>query len=257
MADCGADLDAVRARRPAFPPGSVGAYLELHIEQGPVLEAAGLPVGIVTGIRGNARCREVRCLGAYGHAGAVPRALRRDAVLASVEVIAALERRWREIEAAGGDLVMTVGRFTTDPEAHSLATIPGEARFSFDARSHETAVLDDMVTALRSACENAARGRGVRFERAPITRAAPALMDPGLRARAMAACEALDVPAREMASGPGHDATDFAQAGIPSAMIFVRNQHGSHNPRESMRIEDFREATRVLLHLIADLAGPV
>ena len=252
MADAGADVDAVRRGAAYLQSERLAGFIELHIEQGPVLEAAGIPVGIVSAIRGNIRCPDVSCIGAYDHAGAVPRHLRRDAVMATAELITAMERLWQRIEDDDGDLVMTFGQLGTDPEAHSLTTIPGLVQFTFDARSHTADTLDRVGAELRRLAKKIGRRRNVEFAFQPFTGAPPAYMDSGLRRRLGEGAEALGIAALELASGPGHDAADFAGAGIPSAMIFVRNRHGSHNPREEMPMDAFADGTRLLLWLLVN-----
>jgi N-carbamoyl-L-amino-acid hydrolase len=106
-----------------------------HIEQGPVLEAEKLPVGIVTGIPGNWRLPAARIIGKYDHSGGVPRAYRHDSVVAGADFIHALDELWREWDAAGRDMAYTVGKFYTDPQQHALTKISGEASFSLDVRS--------------------------------------------------------------------------------------------------------------------------
>ena len=103
--------------------------------------AEGLPVGIVTGIRGNLRYRDGHVTGRYGHAGAEPRESRQDAVLAGVEFVGRLEQLWLAYEAAGKDLVATVGQFHTDTAVHTMTKIPGEVWFSMDIRSEDNDVL--------------------------------------------------------------------------------------------------------------------
>ncbi len=114
MAERGFQPERIRAREKQLDPARIKCFLELHIEQGPVLVQKGLPVGIVTGIRGNLRYRDGHVTGRYGHAGAEPRESRQDAVLAGVEFVGRLEQLWLAHEAAGKDLVATVGQFHTD-----------------------------------------------------------------------------------------------------------------------------------------------
>ncbi len=252
MADAGADVDALRRGEAYLRSERLAGFIELHIEQGPVLDEAGIAVGIVNAIRGNVRCPDVKRIGAYDHAGAVPRRLRRDAVMASAELVAAMEHHWQRIEDDGGDLVMTFGQLGTDPGAHSLTTIPGLVRFTFDARSHTQGSLDRVTAEMRRLADEIGRRRDVEFAFQPFTGAAPAHMDPELRRRLGAGAQALDMATLELASGPGHDAADFASAGVPAAMIFVRNRHGSHNPREEMHMDAFTDGTRLLLWLLVN-----
>ena len=254
MARLGLDVDALRVGKRYLDPAAITAYFELHIEQGPVLERDDLPVGIVTGIRGNVRSHNARCFGAYAHSGAVPRAYRRDAVLATTEFIAALEREWDRIEAENGDLVLTFGQLVTDTRVHSLAKVPGETRFTIDARSQDPLTLDRMERVIRDQARVIGERRSVSFDVEPLVRVRPSAMDPNLRARLTEGVAALGIPAMDIPSGAGHDAADFANAGVPSAMIFVRNPHGSHNPDEDMTIADFALGTRLLAWALADSA---
>jgi N-carbamoyl-L-amino-acid hydrolase len=251
MAAAGFDPEAVRRGRSHFTPAALNAFIEVHIEQGPVLEQSGTPLGIVTGIRGGLRYRAARCLGAYGHSGAEPRRLRRDAVFALSHLVVELDTLWRELETAGADLTITVGQFTTDPEMHAFSKVPGEVRFSLDVRSQSVATMDEVHRRFLGMCERTAGERGVRFELGPLTRSTPALMDDALRARMTRIARDLGIPALEMASGAGHDAAIFANAGVPTAMLFIRNANGSHNPDEAMAMEDFAAAATVLIDLLA------
>ena len=109
----GANIDAIRAKKPLLLPSEIKAYLELHIEQGPVMVARNWPVAVVTGIRGNMRHNKIQCIGETGHSGAVPRWLRKDALLAVTELLTRLDEHWRVLLQMGMDLVMTVGVCST------------------------------------------------------------------------------------------------------------------------------------------------
>jgi N-carbamoyl-L-amino-acid hydrolase len=252
MQEAGADITTLLTGSPLIAPSSIGAYVELHIEQGPVLVQRGMPIGIVTGIRGNRRCRRIVCTGAYGHSGTVPRDMRQDAVMAVSELVVTMDRLWQQIENEGGDLVLTFGQFFTDARIHSVTTVPGEATFSFDARSHSTETLARVERALLDNAEEISMRRKVQFAFDPMTGDLPALMDPLSHQRLLEGAQLLDIPAMPIASGAGHDAGDFAAAGIPSAMIFVRNDKGSHNPEEAMEAEDFALGVRLLAKFVAD-----
>lgn len=221
-------------------------YLELHIEQGPVLENRGIPVGVVTGIRGSARARDGRCIGAYTHSGAVPHEYRSDAVLATAELCNRLDMVWDELRERGGDLVFTVGKLYTDPKAHSITKVPGEASFTIDFRSQSLQILQQMVALAQRLGRDIGERRRVRFELGQFNIAEPALMDDNVQEALVAGAKLLDIPQMAIASGAGHDAQDFAHAGIPSGMIFVRNANGSHNPDEAMDLADFALGTRLL-----------
>jgi N-carbamoyl-L-amino-acid hydrolase len=246
MAAAGADVARIGPGECLLDPSSLAAWLELHIEQGPVLTARNLPVAIVTGIRGNVRHRTMTCLGEAGHSGAVPRWLRRDAVLATAQLLTRLDEHWQSLLAQGHDMVMTMGVLGTDPAEHAIARIPGAVRFSFEARSQSQATLDAFHTLMEEECHRIEEERGVQFAAGPRLDTPPALMDPAWVERLRGIVRALGQPDEPMASGAGHDAAVFANAGVPSAMIFVRNQNGSHNPHEAMDMEDFMIGAAVL-----------
>ena len=133
--------------------------------------------------------------------------------------------------------------------------IPGEARFQLDVRSVEPASVDAVFAELHRLVPAIEARRGVRFELGPETGSAPAPMDTGIQDGLARAAAELGVAHRRMASGGGHDAAAFVQAGVPAGMIFVRNQNGSHTPREAMRMEDFAAATAVVTRWAADAAS--
>lgn len=255
MAAAGFDPDAVRRGDASIDAKRVAAYLEIHIEQGPVLEAEGFPVGIVSGIRGNVRARNARCIGAPAHAGAAPRRLRRDAVMAAAEFVGALEHDWEAMEAEGRDLVLTLGKLFTDPASHSHNKVPELVQFSIEARSHEQASLDAILDAARRHADAIGERRKVAFDLGDITGEPPVPMDAELQEMLTEGCAALAIPQMALASGGGHDAGDFAQAGVPTAMIFLRNPHGSHNPDEAMEMADFALGTALLAWTMTRLAG--
>lgn len=254
MRAVGVDTERVERGEPLLDPAHVAAWVELHIEQGPVLVARNLPVGIVTGIRGNIRHRVVECVGEAGHSGAVPRWLRRDAVFATAELITHLDRHWRTLLERGRDVVVTSGVFGTDPQEHAIARIPGTVKFSFEVRSQSRETLEAFYDLFLSECALIAEERGVAFKFDRRLESESAAMDSGWVARLKAAARGLGLPEEELPSGAGHDAAVFANAGIPSAMIFVRNAHGSHNPAEAMEIDDFLAGVAVMRNAIRDAA---
>jgi len=244
----GFDPRAIRERRRLLDPKTIGAYLELHIEQGPTLVARGLPAAVVSGVRGCKRFRNARCIGEYAHSGAVARPNRHDAVAATVALLHHMETIWLQYEQAGEDLVLTSGELFTDPSLHGPSKIAGETHFVLDLRSLSDATMEAVAVEARAAAARISAAYRVQIDLGVATDSPPALMDPRLRSRLM---HLLERPF-EMASGAGHDAVVFAKAGIPSAMIFVRNESGSHNPDEAMSLDDFAVATRCLLGLVMD-----
>jgi N-carbamoyl-L-amino-acid hydrolase len=250
LGDCmgrvGADMARIGGGEILLDPNSIAAWLELHIEQGPVLIERDLPVGIVTGIRGNLRHRAIHCAGEAGHSGAVPRSLRRDAVFAAADLIVRVDKHWCSALERGLDLAVTVGMFGTDPKDHAIARIPGGASFSLDIRSLSAGTLQGFYDIFLSECRVIEEERGVEFRLDRRVDSAPAALDADWIERLKAAARGLGLLDFELPSGAGHDAAVFANAGIPSAMIFVRNQHGSHNPKEAMEIADFMKGIAVM-----------
>jgi N-carbamoyl-L-amino-acid hydrolase len=246
MRDAGAQPEKIALGHRAVNPERCHGFVELHIEQGPVLVERQLPVGVVTAIRGSARARQARVTGEDAHSGAVPHEYRHDAVLAGVELCHRLDRAWEALRLQGRDLVFTVGKMFTDPARHSITKVPGHLEFSIDLRSQDAQVLDEMQALAQESARQIAAARGVHIELGSFNRSAPARMDPALIASLESACKRLGVPALSLPSGAGHDAADFASCGVPSAMVFVRNDQGSHNPKEAMAIEDFAQGARVL-----------
>ena len=256
MAGVGVDVDALRAStEPAVSPANTRAFLELHIEQGPVLVGEGLPVGIPTTIRGNVRFPYARCAGQYGHSGATPRAWRHDAALAVVELVRSLDEYWISREGEGvPDTVFTVGKLFTDPAHHAMTKVPGRCDFTLNFGGTTKEFLDECRDRARVLAERIGRERRVEFELGECVGSNPTPLDPHLRSRLCRTCESLELPVREFAT-VGHDASIFARAGIPAAMVLVRNAHGSHNPDEAMDLDDFGEGTKVLAAAMAELAG--
>lgn len=236
-------LSAARA------PGSTLAYLEAHIEQGPVLEAEGLAVGTVTGIAAQLRYQAI-VRGMAGHAGTSSMPLRRDALAGAAEMILAIEGIAR---ADASDLVATVGRIEAMPGASNV--IAGEVRFTIDIRSGDAARRDQAAESICDALAGIADRRDLDFaiQRVHDLPASPcnvALMD-----LMDAAIAAVGHPVRRLVSGAGHDAMVMA-ALCPTAMLFIRCRHGiSHNPAEHVDPSDVDVALQVMLGFIDRLGA--
>ena len=246
MARCGGDPDKVANAPPYLAVERIAAFLEPHIEQGPVLVEQGYPVGIVTGIRGNRRFPNARCVGAYAHCGGAPRRVRQDAVVAATEFVQALDRLWDKAEAADEDFACTIGKFHTNSERHAMTVIAGEVAFTLDMRSVDVDVLARLEERVPKIAAEIGERRGVKFELGAMTNAAPGFMDQNLVQGYRDAADAMGVSAMDIPSGASHDSAAFADAGVPTAMLFIRNEHGSHNPDEAMEIPDFIAATKLL-----------
>jgi beta-ureidopropionase / N-carbamoyl-L-amino-acid hydrolase len=248
----GFDPLPIRERRALLDASAIRAYLELHIEQGPTLVAEGLPAAVVTGIRGCKRFRNARCIGEYGHSGAVNRSYRHDAVAATVELLHHLQSVWQGHERNNDDLVITTGELYTDAAVHAPSKIAGETRFVIDIRSVSEALMESIAQEARDAALRIGAEYRVTFDLGETADSPPAVMNDKLRAGLRSK---LRRPF-EMSSGAGHDAAVFAKMGIPTGMIFVRNENGSHNPDEAMSLDDFEVAAQALLDLLRDFPSP-
>ena len=255
MTEVGVDVDALRASpEPAITRENTRAFLELHIEQGPVLVGEGLPVGIPTTIRGNVRFPYARCAGSYGHSGATPRAYRDDALLAVVELVRDLDQYWIDQEATGvPDTVFTVGKLYTDPKHHAMTKFPGRCDFTLNFGGTSEAFLDACRERTLARAAEIGAARRVSFDLGECVGSMPTHLDPDLRKLLADTADALDIPHREFAT-VGHDASIFARAGIPAAMVLVRNADGSHNPDEKMELADFAAGVQVLAAAMSSLA---
>jgi N-carbamoyl-L-amino-acid hydrolase len=254
MADMGINMSRVENQQPLLDPKTVTAYLELHIEQGPLLVEKQIPAAVVSGIRGNVRYRNIRCIGVPGHSGAVPRAYRKDPVLAMVDLLSRLDESWLTILQKGEDLVLTSGMIATDPHRHALTRIADYIDFSLEFRSQSQQVLTDMTSLLKREIKTVEQERGVQFDIGTEMQTAPALCAPALVEKLSGAMADVQMTPFKMPSGGGHDAAVFANAGIPSAMVFVRNRNGSHNPDEAMEIADLIAGTDVLFSFLTKTA---
>jgi allantoate deiminase len=241
IAAFGGDPHALAAAR--RDPADLLGYVEVHIEQGPVLEAEDLPVGVVTGIAGQTR-GEVVFTGLAGHAGTVPMALRRDALAAAAEWIGAVEAHARAVEG----LVATVGEAAVAPGASNV--IPGRVTLSVDVRHLDDRRRDAAVADLRSRAEAIAAARGVSAAWADV-QATPAVACSERLSGALAtAVEEAGVRVARLPSGAGHDAALMARI-CDAAMLFVRCAGGiSHNPAEAVTAADVAVAIDVAGRLV-------
>jgi allantoate deiminase len=224
----------------------IAAYVESHIEQGPVLLNEGLAVGVVTSIAGGSRVR-ARVEGLAGHAGTVPMPGRQDALAAASEMVLAIERHCAE---RAESLVGTVGKLAV-AGGGAINVIPGAVEFTVDVRSGDDTKRKAAVASLEAECRAIATRRRVGLAWAPFFELSAAPCDPHLQAQWVRSIEAFGLNARRLPSGAGHDAMEFA-AVAPIAMLFVRCGNGgiSHNPLETMTAEDADLATRVFLHFL-------
>ena len=223
------------------------AFVELHIEQGPVLEAEGLSVAVVSSIVGQTRL-SLEFAGQANHAGTTPMRLRHDALAAAAEWIVAVEALATQTE----DLVATVGQIAIEPNASNV--IPGRARVSLDVRHPRNPELNAVVEKLAARARDIAarRGLAVEFTRQVDNPGVP--MDERITAYLAAAVESAGFPLRIMPSGAGHDAMVMATR-LPAAMLFLRSPGGiSHHPAETVLEEDVEAALHVAASFLARLA---
>jgi allantoate deiminase len=241
-------LDPERLEEATRPEDSLKAYIELHIEQGRVLESEDLPAGIVTGIAGPVWLR-FSLEGETGHAGATPMNLRRDSLAAAAEIVGIVE-----VEAAKtGTSVGTVGQLEVEPGGINI--IPGKARFSLDLRDIDERVRDRVEGRILEVAGEACRRRGVGLETETLQRLAPAPCSDLVRDAAQRACERLGIRPHALPSGAGHDGMQLTDL-CPMGMIFVRSKNGiSHNPDEWSSQEDCAIGAEVLYYAVLDLAG--
>jgi allantoate deiminase len=237
------DLSQVKRKQ-----GDLLAYAELHIEQGPVLEAAGLPVGVVTAINGFTRLR-VTLRGEAGHAGTVPMGLRRDALAAAAECVLAIER----IGKRHSELVATVGRLEARPGA--INVIAGEAQFTVDVRAPQDALREQAVNDVREQIVRITGQRNIENTIESLQELGSSACAPWLMRQLERAVEAQGVPVRRLPSGAGHDG--MAMKTIADiAMLFVRCKRGiSHNPAESISAADAAIAFRTFLCFIENFSA--
>src|SRR5215831_5636430 len=223
-------------------------YLEVHIEQGPVLLEAGLPVGIVSAIAGSVRSM-ITITGTAGHAGTVPMARRHDAAAAAAEVVLYVEKRC----AQAPTLVGTVGKLAVPDGAINI--IPGRCELTLDVRAGGDAACDAAVADIMSEIGRIAARRGVSFKSTEVQRTAAARCSPRLQSLLADAVARAGVRPRHLPSGAGHDAMMFD--GLTDvAMLFVRCGNGgvSHSPREIITVGDADMAARVMLDAVLRLA---
>jgi allantoate deiminase len=227
----------------ARQPGDVLGYVELHIEQGPVLEARNLGVGVVTAINGASRF-SVTVTGSAGHAGTVPMAMRRDALSAAAEMVLAVER----IGGKAAGLVATIGALDVHPGAPN--SVPGRVVFSVDVRAPKDVTRHEACAKIKHAFEDIAERRKISMTMKQSHDAPATPCAPWLQAQLAAAVAARGVNPFHLPSGAGHDAMALA-ALCPVGMLFVRCEGGiSHTPKENISAPDAELAVNVLVEFL-------
>ncbi len=241
--------DPSRASEETLSPDQALGYVEVHIEQGPVLEQEELPVGVVTTIDGVTR-GTVEVDGVAGHAGTVPMPMRKDALAAAAEMLLAIEARAR----SQSNLVATAGKIEVPGAAAN--TIPGRVRFTLDIRSPSDQERINAVGDIKRAIAAIAQRRGVTAQLAVGHEVPAALCDGRLSDQLVKIVETMGIKPRRLPSGAGHDAMAFDKI-IPFAMLFVRCRGGvSHNPAEFASADDIDIAARVLSTFLDGITPP-
>ena len=229
----------------------LGALFEAHIEQGPILEAAAVPIGVVSGAQGQ-RWYDIEVCGRDSHAGTTPMPRRKDALVAAARMAARIEDIALE---KAPDAVGTVGQFDVSPNSRN--TIPGEVRFSVDIRHPDAGVLAVMDTEIRESFSGIARRAGVEVTVDQIWEKPPIVFDSRCVEAVREAAADLGYGHQDIVSGAGHDACQVCTV-APTGMIFVPCEDGiSHNEIESAAPEDLEMGCNVLLHSMLAMAGGV
>ena len=246
VAPLGIDRSTIAAAQ--WPTHSVHAFLELHIEQGRVLEEMGIPVGVVTRIAAPTRTR-VTVQGRQDHSGATPMPMRIDALCAAAEIILAVEAEARRESGVVG----TVGSVRVDPGAFNV--VPGLVALSIDVRSGDGAAKSRVVAAIDTRLAAISTRRGVQITQTIVSDDWPVALDANLVARLEAASRSRGHKYLTMPSGAGHDAMEMATI-APTGMVFVRSKDGiSHSPDEWTEAEDIAVGVGVMGDVVRELVA--
>jgi N-carbamoyl-L-amino-acid hydrolase len=246
MAQAGLDVAQIPAIR--RDPAHYLGFVEVHIEQGPVLNEMQLPLGVVTSINGSVRFVG-ELIGVACHAGTTPMDRRSDAVCGLAELALFMEKRARQ----DGDSVATIGQLNVP--AGSINVVPGRCQFSMDLRAPNDAQRDAMLSEVLAELDRICQRRGLGLKLEETMRAPAAPSAPAWQARWEAAVASLGLPVHRMPSGAGHDAMKLHEV-MPQAMLFVRGQNSgiSHNPLESTTNDDMQLSVQAFMHVLEHLA---
>ncbi|MBX5490150.1 MAG: Zn-dependent hydrolase [Chloroflexi bacterium] len=242
------DLDPRQLPSVRWAPNELAAFLELHIEQGRLLESEGKAIGLVEAVAGNTRLR-LRVLGRADHSGGTPMHVRRDALTAAAEIVLGIEQLAREPRRR--TTVATVGRLDVWP--NSITTVPARVTFYVDVRDVDGDRQREAAQDILTLAQQVAARRGVGLEAEKVGDSSPVVLPLWLRQRVRDVCNRLGVSHRVLNSGAGHDAAILARL-LPAAMVFVPSHQGlSHCPEEWTSIADIATGVRVLYHTILAL----
>lgn len=243
-------LDPETIGQAARPKGSIKAYVELHIEQGKILESNNLSVGIVTGIAGPLWLKFI-LEGEAGHAGTTPMNMRRDALAAAAQIMQVIERE----AGKTGSTVGTIGQLQLFPGGINI--IPGRVEFSLDLRDIDEQVRDRVEQQILEQSSVLCQERGIKLTIETLQRIAPVPCSDLVQDAAKAACQTVGLEIFSLPSGAGHDGMQLAGL-CPMGMIFIRSKDGiSHNPAEWSSQDDCADGANVLFHTVLKLANPI
>lgn len=246
LRDFGCDI--TKFKEDEYKPGSIFCFLELHIEQGPVLDLANKPIGVVSGISGPLWLT-VKLKGMAGHAGSVPMAIRKDALVGAAEIIVALNEIANQIP--GAPTVGTVGTLNVFPASRNI--IPEEVTFTVDLRDIDLERRNRYEKQLMDKIKSITTKHHLTYEISEDTNSEPRYCADWLKAIVHQQCQALQLDAPELMSGPFHDSLPLSYA-CDYAMIFVRSKDGiSHNPLEYSSYEDLALGTEVLYGTVLEI----
>lgn len=244
-----ADLQPQNLSEPTLDLDSVAGFLEMHIEQGRVLDETGDDVGVVTSIRAPVRYRAT-VTGDDDHSGATPMGMRQDAVAGAAEMVVAIEEV-AERASEDGDLVATVGDFTAVEGA--INKVCGEVEFPIDVRSNDEAFRDEIEERILGRIEDIASRRGLTLDLEELDRSTPVELDDTVLSVLDDCADSVGADYRRLPSGGGHDAMNFQLKGVPTGMLFVPSIDGiSHNPKEATDPDAVVDATRTLACAVMD-----
>jgi len=231
-----------------YPRNRIKAFVELHVEQGPILHALGKPIGAVTAIAAPTRL-SVTLEGKQNHSGSTPMAFRKDSLAAAAKAILAVEKICRSSE----NVVGTVGRIKVEPDV--INVIPGKTQMFIDVRSVSDEAKTEVVNSIRQEIKRIADRRGIFYEIDTITNETPQPLSAKIASLIEKHCQTLGIEYHRLTSGAGHDAAQVAKIAQDTGMIFVPSRDGvSHNPKEWTDEKDILKGTQILLLTLLDLA---
>jgi beta-ureidopropionase / N-carbamoyl-L-amino-acid hydrolase len=251
MQQCGVNARKLEHCGVLIPVEQIAAFIELHIEQGPMLHQRQVPVGVVISNRGSVRVPKVKIMGEGGHTGTVPMEQRKDAVRAAARFITRFEDECNALLKAGHDLVYTVPVIEMGAGA-SPTTIPAECSFYLEARSDSMQTQSQLLELIGKLQYSIEKDYNVTIALDHPTVSKPAMMDEALQQQLQDAAHKQQIKTCAIASGAGHDAAIFANAGIKAGMLFIRHEGNSHRADEGMTLDDLALSVQVLAQLCMD-----